>query len=104
MDPEKTLLSCREGLGSISVNLDDVIPGLHERKRPQAVREFTDLTYLLPLKLYGEALHYCADSINAMPNTKTVKRSLTQIVNGIKPFPRDYPFGQRGLLFHSSKL
>jgi hypothetical protein len=84
---------------------------LHERVIERSIRTLyehlrtilADRSHVLPPKLYGEALQYCTDSINAMPNSKTVNRSPTEIVTGIKPVARDYSFGQIGLFFHTSK-
>ncbi len=87
VDPEKTLLACQLGLSEIGVKLDDMIPGTHERsiktiyKRLRTV--LADQPYKLPEKLHGEALQYCVDSINSVPNNKTLTRTPMEIVTGL---------------------
>jgi hypothetical protein len=85
VDPEKTLLACQPGLSEIGIKLDDMIPGTHERLVERSIRTLyerlrtvlADQPYKLPEKLHGEALQYCVDSINSVPNNKTLTRTHT---------------------------
>ena len=86
-------------------------PGLHNKRAERFAREVKDkyrtmlagLDYELPPKLRFEGYAAAVDTINSVPNKQTGPTvTLYRLMSGKRPAPRQYCFGQPGLI-HSSR-